>query len=528
MTDRTIKAVIVDMGGVLLRTETQEPRRRLAERLGVRVEELYRIVFDSQESRQLQLGEVSYEHAWDAVAERFGLDRQGLADVQRQMFEADRLDVQLVSYLRQLRGRVKTALLSNAGTGLRQTLKQERIEDAFDEVVISAEVGVMKPDSEIYRIALDRLGIEPQEAVFVDDSPANVEAATRLGMVGVQFTTSEALMHRLDELLKIATSASGNHSDVPGLSIRLYEPTDLPALAELINTTDRVDDAGLATTQRALTDRLTKPGTEATRDVFLAFVGEALIGYVLADRRPESAMDRMGAIGIVHPEWRRRGVGTALMLRAQQRALEMRAGKPLFLEMVAREKVAGASELAASLGMEPVRYFFYMQCGNLHKLPEPTLPTDVRFRALEAGTDAPRFTAAYNDAFSDHWGFTVTTVEEVEHFLQSGGYHPGDITLAVEPNDDIAGFCALLFPRMEPEMLRSNPPMVDDLGVVHAFRRRGLGRALLLAGMRQVRSLGHEVIALAVDADNPNKALCLYESVGFKVVSRSTAFRKQL
>lgn len=528
MVSGTIKAVIVDMGGVLLRTETQEPRRKLAERLGVSVEELYGIVFDSQESRRLQLGEVSYEHAWDAVAERFGLEQGELAEVQSQMFEADRLDIELISYLRRLRKRVKTALLSNAGTRLRQTLREEGIEDAFDEVIISAEVGVMKPDPEIYRLALDRLSVEPSEAVFVDDSPANVEGANRAGLVGIQFTTSEALMQRLDEILPGASGVTQKDLTVSGLSLRLYEPADLPALAGLINCADRVDDAGFATTERALAERLGKPGAEPTRDLSLAFVGPTLVGYAQADRRPEPDLDRIGAVGIVHPEWRRRGIGTALMLRVQERALEKRDGKPLFLEMVAREKVAGAAELATSLGMQPVRYFFYMQCGDLDRLPEPVLPAGIRLRPLDPSRDAQPYTAAFNDAFSDHWGFTEVTLEQVVHWLHSASYHDGDVTLALDGSDSIVGFCALLFPEMEPELLKNNPPMVDDLGVVHRFRRRGLGRALLLTGMRRVHAEGHAVVALAVDADNPNKALRLYQSVGFKVVSRTTAYRKPL
>jgi ribosomal protein S18 acetylase RimI-like enzyme len=81
---------------------------------------------------------------------------------------------------------------------------------------------------------------------------------------------------------------------------------------------------------------------------------------------------------------------------------------------------------------------------------------------------------------------------------------------------------------MDPQMLRTNPPLIDDLAVIHAYRRRGIGRALLLAGMHHIRAQGFPAAALAVDADNPNQALRLYESVGFVVVSPSTAYRKEL
>ncbi len=77
-------------------------------------------------------------------------------------------------------------------------------------------------------------------------------------------------------------------------------------------------------------------------------------------------------------------------------------------------------------------------------------------------------------------------------------------------------------------MLQKNPPLIDDLAVRSAYRRRGIGRALLLAGMRRIREEGYGAAALGVDADNPNQALKLYESVGFVVVSGSTTYRKEL
>ena len=67
-------------------------------------------------------------------------------------------------------------------------------------VVVSALEGVAKPDERIYRITLERLGVAPQEALFVDDSPVNVEAARKLGIQTVLFTTPEALERELEKL----------------------------------------------------------------------------------------------------------------------------------------------------------------------------------------------------------------------------------------------------------------------------------------------------------------------------------------
>ena len=56
-----------------------------------------------------------------------------------------------------------------------------------DEMIISAEEGIVKPDERIYQIALDKLGVEPEETVFLDDLRVNVEAARQLGIKAVQF-----------------------------------------------------------------------------------------------------------------------------------------------------------------------------------------------------------------------------------------------------------------------------------------------------------------------------------------------------
>ncbi len=524
-----VKALIFDVGGVLIRTESQEPRRKLAEGLGITVEELYALVFASEESRRVQLGQAGYDEAWGGLARHLGLDQQSLAAVQREMFSADRLDYELVDFIRRQRGQVKTALLSNAGSALRETLRSEGIEDCFDEVIISAEVGLMKPDPAIFRIALDRLGVAPEEAAFVDDMQENVEAATELGLLGIHFTSRAAVLQQLQAVLH-PEGPKNNSADEPAVQpdVRGYLAVDLPALARLINQADRLDDAGFATTEQALAYRLEAPETEPGKNLFVAAVDGSLAGYILVNRRPEPELERIGAVGIVHPEWRRRGIGTALMLRAEQRAREMGSGKPLFLEMVARGRVSGAAELAEACGLSAVRYFFYMHCVELDNLPEPCFPAGIRVRSIDPERDAARFLEADNDAFSDHWGFVATTPEEVEHWLRSTSFRADDAILAVDEQDRIAGFCLLTFPEVEVEMQASNPPLVDDLGVLRAYRRKGIGRALLLAGMRRVHSLGFSKVALAVDADNPNKALRLYESVGFQSVSRSAVFRKAL
>jgi putative hydrolase of the HAD superfamily len=106
--------------------------------------------------------------------------------------------------LRAVRARgVRTALLSNSWGN---SYPRELWVELFDAVVISAEVGLRKPDEAIYQHALDTLGLAAEECVFVDDIEHNVRAAEGLGMIGLHHTDVPATLARLEELLGVPLS----------------------------------------------------------------------------------------------------------------------------------------------------------------------------------------------------------------------------------------------------------------------------------------------------------------------------------
>jgi putative hydrolase of the HAD superfamily len=87
-----------------------------------------------------------------------------------------------------------TAIVSNMGDTVHKRMQRELDWlSRFDVLVWSYHVGVAKPDPAIYRYVLEKLGTQPEETLFIDDRPVNVEAANALGMKGVVFTTVEKL-----------------------------------------------------------------------------------------------------------------------------------------------------------------------------------------------------------------------------------------------------------------------------------------------------------------------------------------------
>jgi putative hydrolase of the HAD superfamily len=190
------------MGGVLVRTEDYTHRDNLAKCLNLSRSSLEDLVFGGESGRRAQRGEISFEQHWENVRQALNLSPAALVDFQEGFWGGDHLDKPLVDYIRSLRPRYKTALLSNAFSDLRRMVTYVwEFSDAFDEMVISAEVGVMKPDARIYQIALEGLGVPAPEAVFVDDFMHNVEGARAVGMQAVHFRNVGQARSELEQIL---------------------------------------------------------------------------------------------------------------------------------------------------------------------------------------------------------------------------------------------------------------------------------------------------------------------------------------
>jgi HAD superfamily hydrolase (TIGR01509 family) len=185
--EMSIRAVIFDIGGVLVRTEDPEPRRAWERRFGLPDWGLAKIVFDGPISQRATVGQATEDEPWQAAAGQLGLSADELRQLRQDFWSGDRYDDALFDYIRALRPRYKTGIISNAWPGVRAIHQPKINGDTFDAILYSAEEGVAKPDPEIYRRALARLGVTGPEAVFVDDFLENVEAARALGLAGVHF-----------------------------------------------------------------------------------------------------------------------------------------------------------------------------------------------------------------------------------------------------------------------------------------------------------------------------------------------------
>ncbi len=200
----TIRAIIFDFGRVISAQKPMSLFRGYEEELGIEPGSLNPIMFGSQAWEDALVGRKTSEEFWRAIGPQLNLHTPEAIDAFDQRYRADEaLNEGVAELIRRLRAedRYKLAVLSNSPPGLARWLDEWGILDLFDVVFCSGDEGVKKPDPAAFEITLERLGVEPEEAVFIDDTTGHVQTARSLGLKGILFTTAEALADDLDKSL---------------------------------------------------------------------------------------------------------------------------------------------------------------------------------------------------------------------------------------------------------------------------------------------------------------------------------------
>jgi HAD superfamily hydrolase (TIGR01509 family) len=191
-----IKGIIFDFGGVFNNAhETLAGFTDAARRFGHEPQALYDLFYSGPAWQSAKLGRMSSDAYWRQMMVELGLDPAGdVAAFRAELFTGEQLNAEVVAIAERLGRRYPLALLSNATDDLERLLAEQfGIHHLFQVVVNSATAGVAKPDPQAYWLVLDGLGLEPAEALFIDDKPRNIAAAEALNIPSIRFTTAAAL-----------------------------------------------------------------------------------------------------------------------------------------------------------------------------------------------------------------------------------------------------------------------------------------------------------------------------------------------
>jgi mycothiol synthase len=320
-----------------------------------------------------------------------------------------------------------------------------------------------------------------------------------------------------------------------GVSLRPFAgEADLAAFVEIFRAANTVDGFDDRTTLEGMRNWVSHPSAsfDASRDVVVAEADGRPVAYGFTTWADTSdGVREYSSRGHVHPDWRRRGVGTAILrhneAHLRELAAEHEVETPRVYGAYAQERRVGSVKLLEANGYRPVRWFFDMLRPTLDDIEVPPLPEGLEIRPVAGREQLRKVFEADREAFRDHWGGFDTSDELFERFLEDPDYEPALFVVAWD-GDEIAGAVWNVILAEQNRELGHRRGLLDSVYVRRPWRGRGLASALVGRSLQLLRERGMTSATLGVDADNPNGALRLYENAGFRVDVRSTGYRKPM
>jgi mycothiol synthase len=244
--------------------------------------------------------------------------------------------------------------------------------------------------------------------------------------------------------------------------------------------------------------------------------------------------------GWVHPERRRRGAGTGL-LRAAERYAQRHAREHIYgsylattsrnyqmahagLMARAYDNIPGAQALFVRQGYREVRRFHKMKINieNGRKAEDISTPNGVTLRAFQPG-DLEKLVEADNAFFANHWGAHPADVEGWKRRMIDGRPHDPALWIIAWAGEQIVGECLCNASQQD----GPRDGWVSTVGIHPRWRRRGLGRTILVRGFQVLRQRGFQTASLHVDADNA-PAVSLYQGLGMEIARTHVHFLKTI
>jgi putative hydrolase of the HAD superfamily len=190
--DHDIQAILFDFGGVLLQHSDGIDHRAIESRFALQEGTLHRILYRDSRYMEFQVGKCTWDE-WLGSIRAAAEEHVGAraSDVMRAFQEAaNELNPDVMGLVRRLQGRYRTGIISNTIPGMEARIRQQFPEflDLFEVRIGSGDLGVAKPDAEIYLHAARALDVPPEACVFTDDNRGFAEAAREVGMHGFHFT----------------------------------------------------------------------------------------------------------------------------------------------------------------------------------------------------------------------------------------------------------------------------------------------------------------------------------------------------
>ncbi len=308
------------------------------------------------------------------------------------------------------------------------------------------------------------------------------------------------------------------------LSLRAVKWEDLEPVVQLIyDVCDAEGDTSVAVTVDDLKNEWEYEGFDPQQDAFVVETADGLaVGYAALFDMKEHC-DLSGDI-YIHPQFKGQGIGAALLaameFRGQDHVKQAPTRKRVFIRAALDNKDEQGKAVFGQAAYEPVRYHWRMEIVLDDAPPTPDLPAGLEIRPFVEADHARAVWQARNEAFAGNWGSHELTFEQFSYYnIDTPEYDPSLWTV-IWDGDDVVAFSI--------NHMRMGIGWLHTLGVRPAWRKQGLGQALMQLSFRDFFQRGVKTIGLGVDASNPTGATELYKKVGMHVVSEFVSYEREL
>ena len=323
-----------------------------------------------------------------------------------------------------------------------------------------------------------------------------------------------------------------NAPAIPGLTFRRFRgEIDYPGMVAILDTcniADHLDYINSVEEIAAVFAHL--KNCDPYRDMLCAQVGDETVAFSRVWWVEESETSRLYILlGFVHPAWRRKGLGTAILRYNENHLREIardHAARERIFRTWATDQEYGALALFAQAGYSPVRHYITMSRPIDAPLPNVPMPEGLEVRPVAADCIHAIWDAK-EEARRDHWDYRPATEQDFHRWTTNRLFAPELWKIAWD-GDQVAGMVLNRLDKEQNEKYGRKRGYSEGIFVRRPWRRRGLARALLVQSIQMFRQLGMEEMALGVDTQNPHGALALYQSVGYHEIKQSTFFNKPM
>jgi GNAT superfamily N-acetyltransferase len=304
-----------------------------------------------------------------------------------------------------------------------------------------------------------------------------------------------------------------------GYVIRSPVMDNVQGVADLIAARDIADYGSTDASAEEVQNYWAAPRFDLAQDARIIIAPDGLIvGYEEVYPRSD---ERLEYDGFVHPHENGRGFGTLLLRWAEERARERVAEMQATGQVILRGNTAAVDQNAIAMfnaeGFALVRQFWRMEIEMTSPPDQPVWPASVTVRTMRRDRDERVVHATIEEAFADHWGHAPRSFEDWEQaVLQRDGFDPTLTFMAFDGNE-VAGVAVNRY---------RDIAWVGQLAVRRAWRKRGVGLALLLQSFNEFYRRGDRVVGLGVDAQSLTGATRLYEKAGMHVTKRYDTYEK--